>query len=187
MLTLNIDAMPYAQDLFHTAHLQGERGVARLVYYAGEVHGLPGKVSGLIMTSDLQGRWMDGDQPLLGVGVARALTSRHAQRGLPPPDQCIAVLAGDFFADPEAKERGASGDIKPVWAAFGTATRRVVGVAGNHDVWEPRSPWGPFMDGQMNIVDGIRIAGISGIIADRGNVWRRPAAEFISLLAARRT
>lgn len=189
MISLRLKSEPYDCDYYKNAAPGGRTGVGRLPHLRGKVAGLPGLDRTLVVTSDLQGRLDYGEpsdpNPLLGVTVAHKLAERHRNIGRPEPKECIALLAGDFYADPECNVRGASGDVSPVWAAFMANCHQVVGVLGNHD-----HPLGqPEVDRRMHCLDGklveidhLRVAGISGVIGNPKRSLRRSLDQFLALL-----
>jgi len=89
---------------------------------------------------------------------------------IPPLKQIGVLLLGDFYAAPALTERGAHGNVEPVWHAFAERFRWVVGIAGNHDVFPNFADWHVdhnyrfgnryFLDGSVVTVDGLKIAGI---------------------------
>jgi Icc protein len=181
MLTVELAEKPYAHEVYNRALPSGGRGVGQIEYYSGRLSGAPGRVPGLAICGGLVGRCLDGARSLLGEGVARSLASRHAAQRLPSPNDWVALLSGNFYADPAAVEWGTSGNVRPVWMAFRAQVARVVGVAGPHDIWIAASP-APFLNGQIEVIDGIKIAGISGIIGADTRGGDRPISEFVALL-----
>ncbi len=150
---------------------------------------LPDGVAAIVVTSDLQGRehfkHQTGSQlRLLGEWLPQVL-AESILPGLSLPTGRIGVfLAGDFYTVPARDKRGGSGDVTTVWQAFGEYFSWVVGVAGNHDTFRDhakppnfRKPL-HFLDKHSANVDGLTIAGISGIVGNPDKPWRKPEEEF---------
>lgn len=137
------------------------------------VRGLPEALEGLVLTADLQGRELSLPHRLLGEQLAIDLP-------LPQPKAWGVLLAGDFYADEAANRMGATGDVGPVWQAFGERFRWATGVLGNHDLM--RSVSAHLLDGQLVELDGLRVAGVSGIIGKTGRRGRRSPDAYMELL-----
>jgi hypothetical protein len=92
---------------------------ASLPLLQGAITGLPSAVEALLMCADLQGRELtpsDGPPPrLLGEVLVRDLESLSERGTIPAVHTMGALLAGDFYAAPSASERGADGDVRPVY------------------------------------------------------------------------
>lgn len=152
---------------------------------------LPAGCDAVLVTGDLQGvapSPLGGEPQLLGIALADYLTV-WAENGLLPPAGRVGVLlTGDLYSAPGADRRGASGPVVDVWLAFAAAgCPMVLGVAGNHDevaVAEVAElgPGAGLLDGDRRIVDGVTVAGISGIVGDPGRARRRTEDEFLALL-----
>jgi hypothetical protein len=90
----------------------------------------------------------------------------------------------------EWQARGVHGDVSHVWQTFAAGFRWVMGVAGNHDLMGqlpvPGQANAHLLDGESVTVDGLRIAGISGMIgaAKDGRAWRRDLRSFATVLQA---
>jgi len=174
----------------------------RLPVMNAVVDRLPDGVIAIIATADLQGRERFQDSPngvprLLGEVLPNQLASEIVP-GLGLNEGNTGVfLAGDLYTVPSLDRRGGSGDVRAVWEAFGDEFSWVIGVAGNHDTFgtDPIAP--PrfsrhlhYLDNDRVNVDGLKIAGLGGII---GNP-RRPRrlsddqyAECLESLLAHRT
>ena len=152
-------------------------------YRAPWPHPLPPGLDAIVATADLQGRTTRDDSPdsLLGVAAAHEL-SRLAQQGqVPPLQRCLVLLAGDFSCAPRCAKRGGLGDVRPVWQAFADTGAKVVGIAGNHDIFGEKGPpsAGTFLDGDVaEPWPGLRVGGVSGIVGDPKRRWRRTASDF---------
>ncbi len=169
----------------------------QLCIYGGTVDELPGCVSGLIIASDLQGRdkrrGASGERRLLGEVLADELRTMSRIGKLPVVDSLGVVLAGDLWARPlESLKRGGSGDVRGVWKAFSNAGFRwTVGVAGNHDVIGEKGPSLPdmhaflrepgihFLDGNSVELDGMVVAGVSGVIGNPRRNFRRAESDYV--------
>jgi Icc protein len=91
----------------------------------GRVDGLPDGLEAVVLASDLQGRALadphaSEDVPLrlLGEAVADELHTLAELEEIPPPERMGVALAGDLYAAPDARKRGATGDVRSVWRAF---------------------------------------------------------------------
>lgn len=183
-----------SQPIYALRHLTAVGGGVQevlLPFLRASVAGLPEHIDALVATADLQGRTIDGR--LLGVAVAEEL-AQLAERGqIPRGDRCGVLLAGDLYSASPPR-RGANGDVRAVWDAFAGWARWVCGVAGNHDLFSDK-PNAPalaafrrqsgcgLLDAETIERDGLRIAGLSGIIGRPGRPWRRAEAHFIEAFA----
>lgn len=137
--------------------------------------GLPSALAGLLCTADLQGRDLPTSR-LFGEALADAVAEKISA------DEVGVLLAGDFYASEGAVGKmGASGDVRSVWRKFAERFRWVVGVAGNHDLFGTDAEQASFgrenkihmLDGNVVELDGLRLAGLSGIVGKQGRRWRR--------------
>ena len=161
-----------------------------LPFLNGVIEGLPADLSGLIVTSDLQGvapaPARGGATMLLGIAVADELHRLSTVGRLPPAEHLGVVLAGDLFSAPAGDVRGATGDVREVWRAFADQFRWVVGVAGNHDLFGkrdgtqhvPRTERARLLDGDAVEFGGLRFSGVSGIKGKAGKPGRKSEADF---------
>lgn len=190
MRITELDSQPIHSLRHLTAVGAGVQEVA-LPFLRASVAGLPDNIDALLATSDLQGRAFDGR--LLGVAVAEELAHLADRGQVPPGDRCGVLLAGDLYSASPPR-RGASGDVRAVWQVFANWARWVCGVAGNHDLFsdKPDAPalaafrhqsGGGLLDAETTERDGLRIAGLSGIIGRPGRPWRRSEAHFIEAFA----
>lgn len=151
---------------------------------------LPASLDALICTSDLQGvvPSYNGPNRLLGVHLVDALLELSEVGDLPYPERTGVILAGDLYSAPGGNVRGASGDVREVWTAFGEHYAWVVGVQGNHDRFgtpaERRSLEANFglLDAAMVERDGLRIAGVGEVIGNAAKPGRRSAGDFLTSL-----
>lgn len=168
--------------------------VDRLPVHLGVVDELPGELDAIVATADLQGRerFQDagGGPPRL---LGEVLPKRLAEETLPElrisPLRTGVLLAGDFYTVPALDRRGGSGDVTKVWQAFGKEFAWVAGVAGNHDTFgddlhPARHSTGNlhYLDQRRVTLNGLRIAGLGGIIGNTRRPHRRSIDEYIDCL-----
>ena len=157
---------------------------------------MPDGLSGVIVASDLQGMSTSahygGESRLLGEVVAEAAFDLGRTGLIPESDSLGVLLCGDLYSAPGADQRGATGDVRPVWKAFGSMFRWVVGVSGNHDEFGSarhaerffRSTEGlHLLDGDVLELDGIRIGGVGLVIGNPEKRGRRSEEDFMSRLS----
>ena len=161
-----------------------------LPLYLAYSEGLPESVDALLLTADLQGVEMDGnDEParLIGLQLAEELSILSQLGAIPEADRLGVCLCGDLYIDPELQKRGKNGDVRHVWNDFAGRFRWVVGVAGNHDHFGTgpkelaafsKSPGIHFLDSDIVTLDGISIGGISGIIGNPARPFRHDEETF---------
>ena len=168
----------------------GNSGVVEriLPVLLAEVDFLPPGLDAIIATSDLQG--IDTKEGrLLGHLVAEELEILASHGKIPSRRKTGIILAGDLYA--QIDKRGGMGDVREVWEAFNSCFRWVAGVAGNHDSFgntleeikafkDKRGMH--YLDGDIVGVDGVCIAGISGIIGNKNKPFRRSEKEFIKVM-----
>lgn len=186
-----------SRDVIHTVSYQEARtggGIQRteLPIVGSVVRGLPGAVEAIICCSDLQGvvpaAQADAPPQLVGEVVADELAILAELGVLPAASHVGVLLAGDFYAIPTLDQLGGYGDAWPVWLAFARRFRWVVGVAGNHDdLTRPTNEVCALQragrlhlldDGASVTVDGLRLAGVSGVIGRPTKPWRKSTAAF---------
>jgi Icc-related predicted phosphoesterase len=186
MYITSIAEQPIYEIPFLTATSNGV-GVNILPIVIAEVDFLPDGLEAIIATSDLQG--IDLHQRLIGNFVAEELEKLAELGKIPPSDKTGVILAGDFYAG--INKRGGVGDVREVWQAFSKRFSFCVGVAGNHDsfgetaedIKEFQQARGIYyLDGDITNIDGISIAGISGIIGNKNKPFRRPEKEFMKVI-----
>ncbi|MEM7040658.1 MAG: hypothetical protein AAF570_27090, partial [Bacteroidota bacterium] len=157
----------------------------------GTVSGLPEGLDGLVCTADLQGRWDGGGRNLLlGMVVPERLADALPGQFGMDPKRTGAILAGDLFATLES--RGGGGDVIPVWNEFRFEFAWVAGVAGNHDLFgsgeEDLERYGKtegvhLLGSRSAEVEGLKLAGIHGIMGRKRKNFRTPPEVYLAALA----
>ncbi len=196
MRVLGIEDEPFHALPFLEAAPGGRRLNQILPFLRGRVEGLPASLDAVVLTSDLQGRALPGtgeaeDAPLrlLGEAVAEELSLLAELEQIPALGRTGLVLAGDLYAAPRADKTGATGDVRSVWRTFARCgVRWVAGVAGNHDLFGSteqaemlaHEPGLSVLDGTHLDVDGLRLAGVGGIIGNKRKPNRRPEDQFLA-------
>lgn len=175
----SIDAAPLSEIRYLNAARGGGTLVERLPITIAHTARLGDELDGIVLCSDLQGivRGQDDAAELLGVYVAYAVEELAYERKLPPAARMGAILAGDLYAVPEANKRGGYGDVVDVWSAFAGRFAWVAGVAGNHDDVSNVPAIGDnvyLLDGEVAVIDALRIGGVAGIIGTKPKPGRRP-------------
>jgi|CXWL01.1.fsa_nt_gi hypothetical protein len=170
---------------------------AQLPFVRATADSLPPSIDAIIVTSDLQGRELCDDYTkptkLLGEMLADEIDALRKMGQLPSKDTTAIIVAGDLYARSEMDRRGGSGDVRPVWRALAGVCRWVAGVAGNHDVFGPgpsvpdfraflRTPGVHFLDDATVMVDGLKIAGLSGVVGNPRKLFRREEQAFAGAL-----
>lgn len=173
----------------------GEIAQAWLPVHRARVAALPDGLRALLCTGDLQGIVVESTAPVpvqLGLALAGWLPVLSEMGVLPAPKQTGVLLTGDLFARPQLDKRGGSGDVRPVWQAFADSFRWVAGVAGNHDTFgdSPRDfvhfkqqESVHFLDGEIIDLNGLRIAGVGGIVGNPRRPFRRTQEQMRALQA----
>ncbi len=164
-----------------------------LPVHHGFVDALPEGMSAIIVTADLQGRETfasSGGKPIRLLGeVLPAILAEEIIPNLGVGEGRIGVLlAGDFYTVPALDQRGGTGDVRSVWQAFADEFDWVIGVAGNHDLFGDTATRPSFakpihfLDNDAVIVEGVAIAGLSGIPGRPRRPWRRTEDDFVESL-----
>jgi hypothetical protein len=155
-----------------------------LPIFLARVDALPEGLDALVVTSDLQG--IDPQEGcLLGHTVAREIEILASLGKIPSAQTTGIILAGDLYA--QIDSRGGEGDVRSVWQAFSNRFRFCAGVAGNHDRFgaelkdmqtfqAQRGIY--YLDGDITMVDGLRLGGISGIIGKPSKPFRRREKDY---------
>jgi len=148
-----------------------------------------------LLASDLQGVALSpacGVDVLLGEALAEhAVFASWWPPGFDPARTGV-LLAGDLFSAPSADVRGASGDVTDVWDAFAQQFACVVGVAGNHDLFDVPN-WKRLrhldstcrlLDGDVATVGGLRIGGVSYVAGNPRRPGRIETDTWLGRLRA---
>lgn len=161
------------------------------------VEALPEGLDAIVVTADLQGRelhktWRHGGSfttpPRL---LGEVLPQQFREAILPAvgvaDGRIGAILAGDFYTVPQLDKRGGTGDVTSVWQSFSDWFEWVVGVAGNHDSFgesaRPRvSSRAIYLDATTSLVDGLRFAGLGGIIGNPERHMRRSEDAYCTAI-----
>lgn len=144
-----------------------------------------------MMTSDLQGSAGLSSAPVPPLESAVDTLRRCAQNGtVPPLERTVALLAGDFWAQPDSSRRGGHGDVRDGIRRVRDAFLDAVVVFGNHDrVGDNPSDLVAFgrergihlASDRLVDVHGVTIAGVDGVVGDpTRRPFRRPLAEFVA-------
>lgn len=196
MRIVKIDERPTTTLPYLSAKRGGGTESLALPILMGTAEGLPHDIDALVITSDLQGvaptHRAGGASELLGVALAEALDELCGE-SLPPWGRCGVLLAGDLYSAPAADRRGATGDVRAVWQAFGERAAWVAGVAGNHDLFGSdaqrrqllQTPDLFLLDGACVELGQTRFGGVGGIISSwkrRHERGRRQANVFLARL-----
>lgn len=189
-----------AEPILEFRYLNAGRGPGqfyedRLPVHVARVDRLPVGITALVATADLQGRERFEDSPSGSIRLlGEALPQRLVREVLPAlslreSDPVGVLLAGDFYTVPALDKRGGTGDVTSVWRAFADCFAWVAGIPGNHDTFgEPpqRRPRFPshmhFLDGDATEVNGLRIAGLGGIIGKATRPNRRSEDDYLATL-----
>lgn len=194
MRILELQQKPLHRLRYTNAAKRGGVETSSLEVLRATVDSLPQGVQGVLATSDLQGvvaPWeYGGETCLLGEYLPEALSNLASEGKFPNPASLGAVLAGDLYSAPGGDERGATGDVRSVWAAFASSFSWVVGVAGNHDLFgsdrEMRrfaaEPKVHLLDGAAVLVGQTRIGGVGYIIGDPARPGRRRHDDYMALV-----
>lgn len=179
MQILDIESTPFATVAYRSAIGGGRAGDVALPLLRGRVDTLPDDLDALLVAGDLQGRV---GRTLLGEHLATEILGLAGAGTVPPAARIGVLLAGDLYAAPGADVRGASGDVTAVWEAFAFDFRWAAGVLGNHDTVEARRLSSlqrlSVLDGAVAVRDGLRVAGLGGIIGNPSKPARRSEAAY---------
>ena len=184
-----LNEQPIEKINYKTLEPGGKVANAELPVLVGEITDLPENLDGIVVTSDLQGIVAKGNEEfLLGEVVAEIIPILiEIELGIKPRKVGVA-LGGDLFAS--LTKRGGLGDVRTVWNKFKSSFKWVVGISGNHDAFGDTISFEEFrkaeeiyyLDKEFKEIDGIDIAGISGIIGKPDRVNRRSEEEYLAIL-----
>lgn len=189
----HIDAEPVAEVRYLNAARGGGTEVRRLAIERARARGLDGDLDAVICASDLQGivpARGRGEARLLGIAVAEVLEELAFDGALPAAARTGVVLGGDLYSVPEANKRGGYGDVTDVWEAFAAPFAWVAGVLGNHDdLGDDRAIARlcadraiHVLDGDIVVLDGVRIGGVSRIAGNPDKRGRRAEDDQLALI-----
>lgn len=184
-----IDHIPYDMVAPRAWHPGEPRNIvpARFPVLQGFVDELPEDIDALLVASDLQGHIHDDLMGLAMPAMFEELLEVYAEDCA--PSRVGVILGGDLFSLPN--KRGGLGEVREVWRAFVSRFRWVAGVLGNHDQIGSHNRDVPrfqheqgvsLLDGSMARLDGLQIAGVSGVIGSSGKLNRRSASGYCSIL-----
>ncbi len=190
MRILTTDNNPIHKITYQSPASGGGIETKTLAIEVATIDFLPAGVDAIFATSDLQGRADNSsDARLLGEALAEQLETLGINGKIPNPDKIGIILGGDFYSRPRLDRRGGKGDVRHVWTAFGNKFRWATGVVGNHDGFgflpaDLENLHKTFsnihiLDGSMTDLDGLKIAGISGIIGNPRKAFRRDAKSYL--------
>ena len=194
MRITNLRAEPIHELRFLSAAKGGGTESQRLLFLSGQVDSLPDGLDALVLTGDLQGvftSWRHGGKNvLLGIQGAEELVDLADAGTIPDCARTGVVLAGDFYAAPNADKRGATGDVREVWKSFAAMHPLVAGVAGNHDLFGTSPEAARFrMDTTFDLLDAsivshgdLRVGGVGYVIGNPAKPGRREESEFLAAL-----
>jgi Icc protein len=160
--------------------------VDRLPIHVAESTDLPNGLDAIVVTADLQGRELhQQSRPQLPLRLLGEVLPEQLRNDILPKlgianNRVGAILAGDFYTVPLLDRRGGTGDVTSVWTEFGRHFEWVVGVAGNHDTFGEQRDSRPCLGSYANYLDeeicqrdGLRLAGLGGIIGNPSRHMRR--------------
>jgi len=167
--------------------------VDQLPVFTATTTEMPSDLDAVVFCADLQGREVvSGNERrtprLLGELIPQDLTPILESLNVHSPGRVAAILAGDFYTYPDLHARGGDGDITEVWQAFTDHYRWVAGVAGNHDTFGKHRKRPPnvrsshYLDGDRANVDGLRMAGLGGVIGNPRKNFRRTESDYLETL-----
>jgi hypothetical protein len=195
MRIVHIEQRPFHELVYRNVARNREIVNVVLPFLRAEVDALPDGLEGLLVTGDLQGREREtaavSEARLLGVRLADELELLAEFQMMPSLAATGVILAGDFYAHEILARRGGSGDVRAVWRTFAERCRWVTGVAGNHDLFgdSPSVPdhdefWRQtnthFLDFHAIKLDGLKVAGLSGVIGNPQRPFRRSEPDFLA-------
>ncbi len=192
----SIDPAPFHSFPYRSAVSGGGTETRACAINRGVVDVLPRDIDALVVTADLQGVVGHGRaNRLLGSELAMQLVALALDNAIPPVDRIGVVIAGDMYSAPAADQRGASGDVRDVWAALASQVQVVVGVAGNHDTFGTSAERIAFfakhenahlLDGTVVDVGGMKFGGVGGIIGDPKKPQRKSERDFLRMVQSLR-
>jgi len=178
MKILKIESQSFHEINYKSSGPSGTIRNGSLPFFKATVDKLPTGISSIVVTSDLQGREINGTNRLLGEVVAEELSLLQELEEIPLVN--IVILAGDLYDYPDCRKLGGTGDVTRVWNAFAHGFEQVVGVHGNHDTVIEEQ-----LNKNINILDctsetfmDLKVGGISGIIGRLDRNQRKSEQHF---------
>jgi len=176
-----IEDEPFYSLPHRTSGPKGKVRRHRLPFYRAYASGLPESVEALVFTSDLQGREAGGQNRLLGVPVAEALSNLIQKQAIPVP--AAVCLCGDLYDYPDCHKLGGTGPVDDVYDALSPVAPQVLGVMGNHDqlAHPDKLPSNVhILDGDVRSVATLTVGGVSGIVGNPRRNQRRTEGDFLA-------
>lgn len=160
------------------------RGLTRncnLPFYFAYVDHLPGGISSIVATSDLQGRKGNNNR-LLGEALSEELILMQELCMIPNIN--LALSSGDLYDRPELNKLGATGDVTSALNALSLCSPQLIAVHGNHDtVNDSKLNINiTIIDGNSERFSGLSIGGVSGIIGKQGRNQRKSKDDYLKYL-----
>jgi 3',5'-cyclic-AMP phosphodiesterase len=196
MRILDLEPQPFHELAYWGAAVTGGPEERHLPILRAKVDGLPEQLDAILAAADLQGLEKpkagnrEPRERLLGEALADEILALSAAGAIPRADRIGVLLGGDLACRPAAERRGGYRDVMPVWNAF-NRFRWLAGVAGNHDIMG-RSPRELrsfkkgtaiyFLDANVATADGLRVAGLGGVIGNPRKPYRRNESDFLNAL-----
>lgn len=184
----------------HNACREGPPASIGLPLLWGTASKLPRGIRILVVSSDLQARELDNGcsvsaPRLIGEVVAEWLDDMLIGGEIARADEVGVLLPGDYWSYPMSMNKlGGYGDVRPVWDAFADRFGGVVGVPGNHDIFEPKPTRNPVAESWREdvslLVDraidwgGLRIAGVGGCVGNNKRPFRYTLDEHLQRVSA---
>ncbi len=187
----SLETRPLTSIRYTNAGKRGGIEHCHLPVFRARVDSLPQGLNGILASSDLQGvapdPKHDGELRLLGEVLIRHLDNEEL---LPEKSRLGAILAGDLYSSPEGDVRGATGDVRSIWASIADRAAWVAGVAGNHDTFGSLEETASFrslpgihlLDTDVVELNGITIAGVGGVVGDPAKHSRQWPEDYITAL-----
>ncbi|MEO1267588.1 MAG: hypothetical protein AAFX99_05790 [Myxococcota bacterium] len=158
---------------------------------------LPHELDALLIAGDLQAIASAhvplASRLLSGISIAAELETLADAELLCPCARTGVLLTGDLYTDLKLNKRGSTGDVQEVWEAFARRFRWVVGVAGNHDLFYGKNHCtlprrgalhnAHLLNGDTVVLDGLRLAGVSGIVGPPHKPWRWEEGTYLNTIA----
>ena len=124
---------------------------------------------------------------MLGEVIVEYLIDLHRAGDIPHNKTCGIILAGDYWSRPDRKMKG-KGYVAHIWRELAQRFRWAIGVAGNHDFFGKLTEFQELNSTRYNLkilddackkIDGIMIAGISGVVGNVNKSFNRTMDEYV--------